>query len=150
MPALDFNQVLDGVKTNLELMTVANGYTFDAKKVSRTVFDPSSELRHDEIPAFMIFQQPDELRERDIDITTRKFPVFVGAYVSEEAEGIITDKVRDIETLKMETMNLFEQAYKNPSGQILRVDITTVDPSELDERAKDADFVIGLDFIYFM
>lgn len=161
MPALNENTVLGGLKGVLEGLTLANGYDFDVKIVSRKTLNPTNDISADEVPIYVIIPGKDSLVERGTREDRRKLNVIVGAYIQEmrdnpeeppeepedEDEG---DIAIIISTLKQNTLDLLRQAYESPVDPILFVEIGDVDPSIIDENNTDADFMVSLDYHYFM
>lgn len=161
MPALNENTVLGGLKGVLEGLTLANGYDFDVKIVSRKAMNVGVDVSPEETPLYAIIPGKDSLVERGTREDRRKLNVIVGAYIQEmrdngeeepeepedEDEG---DIAIIISTLKQNTLDLLRQAYESPVDPILFVEIGDVDPSIIDENNTDADFMVSLDYHYFM
>lgn len=161
MPALNENTVLGGLKGVLEGLTLENGYEFDVKIVSRKALNVGVDVSPEETPLYAIIPGKDSLVERGTREDRRKLNVIVGAYIQEmrdnpeeppeepedEDEG---DIAIIISTLKQNTLDLLRQAYESPVDPILFVEIGDVDPSIIDENNTDADFMVSLDYHYFM
>ncbi len=147
MPALNTDQILNQLKMNLEGYTIANGYTYDAQTVSRKIIDVANDLKNSQTPAFVLLPGKDELIEENIDLDVRNFTVQVVGYFRER--GGNDDISADIEVLKRETQDLIKQAYGNPGDPVLRVFTSEIDPSAVSGFAKDADFILAVNYRYF-
>jgi hypothetical protein len=163
MPALNENTVLDGLKGVLEGLTVDNDYDFDVKVVSRKAFSVEMNISPEETPCYAIVPGKDSLVERGTREARRKLNVLIAAYIHEQYDAGDEEEEPEeeeddeeggiaiiISTLKQNTLDLLRQAYESPVDPILFVEIGDVDPSIVDEANTDADFLVSLDFHYFM
>lgn len=149
MGTINFNNWLDTLKTKIEALTVANGYSVDIKLVKRKIKDPASWADSTSTPLILIMPLDDQLVRSYVSEERRKLIVWIVGYDKEAVDS--GSEIEDsIMNFYSDFLDLISTEYKatSLSDPLLLVEIEDAEHRLIDEEFQDAAFRAPLAYHY--